>query len=83
MRKLSFKSKVYILIGLIFILTLIADIFNLIELNRSNGLIVILSLTILGIGIQYYAAEKGLDTLLSINREYKVCKLWNTEDQFD
>lgn len=83
MRRLSFSHKFYILLGLIYILSLLADIFNLVELDRYNGLIAILALTIIITGLQYYAAKKGMETLLSINREYKVRKLWNTEDQFD
>ncbi|OJF90320.1 hypothetical protein AX762_04340 [Alkalibacterium sp. 20] len=83
MQKITFKIKVYILYAIIGMLFLIVDIFNIIELNRYNGLMAILVLTILFSGIQYRAALKGLDTMLSINRDYKVRKLWNIENQFD
>ncbi len=83
MKKLSFKNKVYILIAFVVILSLIADIFNVLEINRYNGLMFILLLTILFIGIQYIAAKKGLETMLSINRDYQVRKQWNIENQFD
>lgn len=83
MKKITFKIKVYILLALLSILSLIVDVFNIIELNRYNGLMAILLLTILFCGIQYRAALKSLDTMLSINREYKVRQLWNIENQFD
>ncbi|TVP89301.1 hypothetical protein [Alkalibacterium sp.] len=81
--KLSFKHKVYLFVGILVLSSLIVDGFNLIELNRYNGLMAILLLTMLFSSVQYYAAKKGLDTLLSINRYYQIRKLWNKEKQFD
>ncbi|PRY76188.1 hypothetical protein [Alkalibacterium olivapovliticus] len=83
MRKHAFKNKVYILFAIIGIFSLIVDAFNIVEINRYNGLMAILSLTILVCGIRYRAALKGLDTMLSINRDYKVRQLWSIENQFD
>lgn len=83
MRKLTLKHKVYLLQAIIIILSLLADMFDLLELNLYNGLWVMLLLTILFCGIYYYAALQGLSTLLSIDQEYKIRKLWNIEHQFD
>ena len=83
MKKITFKNKFYIVIAVIYILALIVDIFNIIEVNRYNSLMFILLLFILLSGTQYYAAKKGLDTMLSINREYKIRKLWNRENKYD
>lgn len=83
MKKLSFKHKVYLFVGILGLSAFIADGLNLVELNRYNSLMAILLLTILFSSIQYYAAKKGLDTLLSINRDYQIRKLWNKEKQFD
>lgn len=83
MKKLSFKHIIYLFVGILGLLSLIVDGFNLVELNRYNGLMTILLLTMLFSSIQYYAAKKGLDTLLSINRDYQIQKLWNKEKQFD
>jgi len=83
MFNLTFKNRFYILLATLLILSFIADVFNLLELDRYSGLMAILLLTILFCGIQYRAAKKGLDTMLSISRDYKVRKLWNTEKQFD
>lgn len=83
MKKLSFKHIIYLFVGILGLLSLIVDGFNLVELNRYNGLMTILLLTMLFSSIQYYAAKKGLDTLLSINRDYQIRKLWNKEKQFD
>jgi hypothetical protein len=83
MKKLTFKNKFYIFITLFGILALMADIFNIIELNRYNSLMFILLLTIIFCGIQYSAAKKGLDVMLSISKDYYVRQLWNIENQFD
>ncbi|EXJ23404.1 hypothetical protein ADIAL_1162 [Alkalibacterium sp. AK22] len=83
MKKLSFKHKVYLFVGILGLLAFIADGLNLVELNRYNGLMAILLLTILFSSIQYYAAKKGLDTFLSINRDYQIRKLWNKEKRVD
>ncbi len=83
MKKLTFKYKVYILFVIIGSLSLIADIFDILELNRYNALVVILLLTILFCVIQYLAAMKGLDTMFSISRDYKVRKIWGMENLFD
>ena len=83
MFNLTFKNKLYLLFAILLILSFIADVFNLFELDRYSGLMAILFLTILICGIQYRAAKKGLDVMLSISRDYKVRKLWNIENQFD
>ncbi|HEM3651522.1 TPA: hypothetical protein U1C42_002146 [Streptococcus suis] len=83
MKKMNFKYKVYILLAIIGGFSLIADIFDILELNRYNALVVILLLTILFCVIQYRAAMKGLDTMFSIGRDYKVRKIWGVENLFD
>lgn len=83
MFNLTFKNKFYLLLTALLILSFIADVFNLFELDRYSGLMAILLLTILICGIQYRAAKKSWETMLSINRDYKIRRLWNIENQFD
>lgn len=83
MKKISFKIKIFILLAIIIVLSLIVDVFNLLEPNRYNVLMLILFLSILFSGIQYFAAKKDLETMLSINNYYQRHKEWNIENQFD
>ena len=83
MKKLSFKTKFYIFLTLLLISTFFIDLFNLFELNRYSGLMLILVVFIFFCSVQYRAAKISLDTLLSITRDYEIRKLWHKEHQYD
>ncbi|NLB21193.1 MAG: hypothetical protein GX829_10355 [Clostridium sp.] len=83
MKKLTFKTKFYIFLALLLVLALFLDIFDVLERNSYNYSLMILLLIITICAIQYRAAKKGLETMLSINRDYNIRKTWNKEHQFD
>ncbi|MGX7108663.1 hypothetical protein [Facklamia miroungae] len=83
MKKLSYRTKFFTVLAIIFILSLVADFYDLLEVNRYNVSMVVLLLSTLIYASQSHAAIKSVETMLSVSLDYQQRKWWNIEDQYD